>query len=161
MSVTIYLKNLHTLYHWTDRAINLCIWTMPFRLSESDPNAAFQPIAKARAVYVYIIQWAYSITTTEDLPRGVEVFCALDLHRMLRQNVTRPDRGQCCCRRQVLFELRHQWRHQGPGPLLYVLQASKGVSEWVISKFNGTSTPKGSYSAKTGVNCTRSLSRVY
>ncbi len=26
------------------------------------------------------------------------------------------------------------------------------VSEWVISKFNGTSTPKGSYSAKTGVN---------
>ena len=24
---------------------------------------------------------------------------------------------------------------------------------WVISKFNGTSTPKGSYSAKTGLNC--------
>ncbi len=24
------------------------------------------------------------------------------------------------------------------------------VGEWVISKFNGTSTPKGSYSAKTG-----------
>ncbi len=31
----------------------------------------------------------------------------------------------------------------------------------MISKFNGTSTPKGSYSAKTGVNCTMSLSRVY
>ncbi len=31
----------------------------------------------------------------------------------------------------------------------------------VISKFNGTPTPKGSYSAKTGVNCTMSLSRVY
>ncbi len=30
-----------------------------------------------------------------------------------------------------------------------------------ISKFNGTSTPKGSYSAKTGVNCTMNLSRVY
>ena len=28
-----------------------------------------------------------------------------------------------------------------------------GVSEWVISKFNGTSTPKRSYSAKTGLNC--------
>ncbi len=26
------------------------------------------------------------------------------------------------------------------------------TSEWVISKFNGTSTPKGSYSAKTGDN---------
>ncbi len=26
------------------------------------------------------------------------------------------------------------------------------ISEWVISKFNGTSTPKGSYSAKTGDN---------
>ncbi len=26
------------------------------------------------------------------------------------------------------------------------------VSEWVISKFNGTSTPKGSYRAKTGDN---------
>ncbi len=36
---------------------------------------------------------------------------------------------------------------------------SEGV--WVISKFNGTPTPKGSYSAKTGVNCTMSLSRVY
>ncbi len=34
-------------------------------------------------------------------------------------------------------------------------------SEWVISKFNGTSTPKGSYRAKTGVKCTMSLSRVY
>ncbi len=30
-----------------------------------------------------------------------------------------------------------------------------------ISKFNGTSTPKGSYSAKTGVNCPMNLSRVY
>ncbi len=29
----------------------------------------------------------------------------------------------------------------------------------VLSKFNGTSTRKGSYSAKTGVNCTMSLSR--
>ncbi len=27
-------------------------------------------------------------------------------------------------------------------------------SEWVISKPNGTSTPKGSYSAKTGVKLT-------
>ncbi len=27
------------------------------------------------------------------------------------------------------------------------------VSEWVISKFNGTSTPKGSHSARTGLNC--------
>ncbi len=35
------------------------------------------------------------------------------------------------------------------------------VYRWVISKFNGTPTPKGSYSAKTGVNCTMSLSRVY
>ncbi len=35
------------------------------------------------------------------------------------------------------------------------------TAEWVISKFNGTPTPKGSYSAKTGVNCTMSLSRVY
>ncbi len=26
------------------------------------------------------------------------------------------------------------------------------VSEWVLSKFNGTSTPKGSYRAKTGDN---------
>ncbi len=26
-------------------------------------------------------------------------------------------------------------------------------SERVISNFNGTSTPKGSYSAKTGLNC--------
>ncbi len=26
------------------------------------------------------------------------------------------------------------------------------VSEWVLSKFNGTSTPKGSYHAKTGDN---------
>ncbi len=33
--------------------------------------------------------------------------------------------------------------------------------KWVISKFNGTSTPKGSYSAKTGVNCPTSLSRVH
>ncbi len=32
---------------------------------------------------------------------------------------------------------------------------------WVISKFNGTSTPKGPYQAKTGVNCTVILSRVY
>ncbi len=35
------------------------------------------------------------------------------------------------------------------------------VSEWVISKFNGTSTPKGSYSAKTVVNCPMSLNRVH
>ena len=27
--------------------------------------------------------------------------------------------------------------------------------------FNGTSTPKGSYSAKAGVNCTTSLNRVH
>ncbi len=26
------------------------------------------------------------------------------------------------------------------------------MSEWVLSKFNGTSTPKGSYRAKTGDN---------
>ncbi len=26
------------------------------------------------------------------------------------------------------------------------------MNEWMISKFNGTSTPKGSYSAKTGDN---------
>ncbi len=31
----------------------------------------------------------------------------------------------------------------------------------MISKFNGTSTPKGSYSAKTGVNCPVSLNRVH
>ena len=30
----------------------------------------------------------------------------------------------------------------------------KGQGGGGISKFNGTSTPKGSYSAKTGVNCT-------
>ncbi len=35
------------------------------------------------------------------------------------------------------------------------------LSEWLISKFNGTSTPKGSYSAKTGVNCPMSLNRVH
>ena len=29
----------------------------------------------------------------------------------------------------------------------------KWDSEWVISKFNGTSTPKGLYSAQTGLNC--------
>ncbi len=29
--------------------------------------------------------------------------------------------------------------------------------EWVISNFNGTSTPKGSNSAKTHVNCTRTF----
>ncbi len=33
--------------------------------------------------------------------------------------------------------------------------------EWVISRFNDTSTPKGSYSAKTGVNCPKSLNRVH
>ncbi len=31
----------------------------------------------------------------------------------------------------------------------------------MISKCNGTSTPKGSYSAKTGVNCPMSLNRVH
>ena len=30
----------------------------------------------------------------------------------------------------------------------------------IISKFNGSSTPKGSYSTKTGVNCPMSPSRV-
>ncbi len=30
----------------------------------------------------------------------------------------------------------------------------------MISKFNGTSTPKGSYSAKTGVNCPMSLNSL-
>ena len=30
----------------------------------------------------------------------------------------------------------------------------------MISKFNGTSAPKGPYSAKTGVNCPMSLNRV-
>ncbi len=29
---------------------------------------------------------------------------------------------------------------------------NQGSSEWVLSKFNGTSTPKGSYRAKTGDN---------
>ncbi len=31
-------------------------------------------------------------------------------------------------------------------------QSKKWVSEWVLLKFNGTSTPKGSYRAKTGDN---------
>ena len=31
----------------------------------------------------------------------------------------------------------------------------------MISKFNGTPTPKGSYSAKAGVNCPMSLNRVH
>ena len=31
----------------------------------------------------------------------------------------------------------------------------------MISKFNGTSTLKGSYSAKAGVNCPMSLNRVH
>ena len=50
------LKNLPILYYWNDRAKNLCIWTMNFRLLHSDPDAAFQPIAKARVRYVCIIQ---------------------------------------------------------------------------------------------------------
>ncbi len=36
-----------------------------------------------------------------------------------------------------------------------------GLGEWVISKFNSTPTPKGSYSAKTGVNCPMSPNRVH
>ncbi len=32
------------------------------------------------------------------------------------------------------------------------MQAATSVSEWVLSKFNGTSTPKGSYRAKNGDN---------
>ncbi len=64
-------------------------------------------------------------------------------------------------------------RSWGPTSCIFVLHwfRSKKASdwqtphiqqiEWVISKFNGTSTPTGSYSAKTGVNCTMSLSRVY
>ncbi len=32
------------------------------------------------------------------------------------------------------------------------LQSSEIMGEWVLSKFNGTSTPKGSYRAKTGDN---------
>ncbi len=35
------------------------------------------------------------------------------------------------------------------------------VWEWVISKFNGTSTRKRSHSAKTGIYCPMSLNRVY
>ncbi len=40
-------------------------------------------------------------------------------------------------------------------------QCNETFVEWVISKFNGKSTPKGSYSAKTAVNCHRSLNRVH
>ncbi len=37
------------------------------------------------------------------------------------------------------------------GVTFYGLSAERAAtSEWVISQFNGTSTPKGSYSAKTG-----------
>ncbi len=35
------------------------------------------------------------------------------------------------------------------------------VSEWVISNFTGTPTPKGSHSAKTRANCTMSPNRVH
>ncbi len=34
----------------------------------------------------------------------------------------------------------------------FVWKRPARVSEWVLSKFNGTSTPKGSYRAKTGDN---------
>ncbi len=42
--IIIYLKNLPIRYHWNDRAIS---W--------SDPDEAFQPIAKARVINVYVI----------------------------------------------------------------------------------------------------------
>ena len=47
-------------------------------------------------------------------------------------------------------------RVQFQGPL----QAMMMMMMMMISKFNGTSTPNGSYSAKTGVNCNISLNRV-
>ncbi len=37
----------------------------------------------------------------------------------------------------------------------------EGVSEWVLSNFNGTSTPKGSHSAKTGDNDCNVNSSLY
>ncbi len=54
--IIIYLKNFPILYHWSDRVKHLCIWTMTFHLSHSDPDAAFQPMVKTCGLYVYIIQ---------------------------------------------------------------------------------------------------------
>ncbi len=53
-----------------------------------------------------------------------------------------------------MVPVTHTIRQSTPGQ-------SEREREREISKFNGTSTPKGSYSAKTGVNCTMNLSRVY
>ncbi len=48
----------------------------------------------------------------------------------------------------------------------FIIHLSKSLMSYqnikmMISKFNGTSTPKRSYSAKTGVDCPVSLNRVH
>ena len=54
----ISLKNLPILYHWHDRAINLCTWMTTCRLSHSLTPTQ---LAKAHVLYVYIIQWIVSV----------------------------------------------------------------------------------------------------
>ena len=51
--IILYLKNLRIFYYRTDSAINLRIGKLT--LSHSDPDVALQQIAKARALYGYII----------------------------------------------------------------------------------------------------------
>ncbi len=56
----------------------------------------------------------------------------------------------------LLLPISQGLNHLGPWFWWLILHLQgQGIqwSEWVISKFNGTSTPKGSYCAKTGLNC--------
>ncbi len=56
-----------------------------------------------------------------------------------------PDGGNL--HHHVFFRKSHEGVEDSSGSYMYTR-----VSEWVLSKFNGTSTPKGSYRAKTGDN---------
>ncbi len=49
-----------------------------------------------------------------------------------------------------MFSEKH---HNFAGRVAVLSERTEGhqVTEWVLSMFNGTSTPKGSYSAKTGL----------
>ncbi len=68
-----------------------------------------------------------------------------NLGRQIRVSFKTP---QSCALFNAHFRsLDHAEIPQGQGNISYCQ-----VSEWVLSKFNGTSTPKGSYSARTGDN---------
>ncbi len=66
-----------------------------FSLSHSDPDAAFQPTAKARVHYVYIIQWLVLAASLLGLGR---LLYMLYITGMKRKNVRSNDlisRNRC------------------------------------------------------------------